>query len=106
MAPDLVRSIHTADEDRKHTRIYVEEIKASSMPDAATPKWPPSIKVGLFAIIFALSLVLFDFKIYGFMDALQIFRAASVGALLYIAFFLVLPKNPAGCGSCSKETTA
>lgn len=100
MAPDLVKNAMA--HDGKHSRVYIQEIKANPMPED-TFTWPLSIKVGLFAIILAVSLVLFDLKIYGLMDALQVFRAAAVGALLYIAFFLVLPKNPAGCGSCSKE---
>lgn len=106
MAPDLVRNALNAHTDlidgERHSRIYVEEIKAGPARDDIL-RWPLSIQVGLFAILFAVALVLFDLKIYGLMDALQVFRSASVGALLYIAFFLVLPKNSAGCGSCSKE---
>lgn len=65
--------------------------------------WPRSVKVAALGVTLALILILFDFKVEGFMEMKKAFLAASTGALLYLALFLVMPRGPPGCHSCNDE---
>lgn len=91
----------------KSSAVYVEEIRITgnrSVGDnenMACLSWPLSAKVTLFGLILAGALTLFD--IQGLLQTLKVFRAASTGVLLYVAFFLVMPKSSAGCKSCQEE---
>lgn len=104
---------------RKVSPYYVEEITITRRPieardgsgnqadsdtffeQSATLVWPSSIRVTTFALIVAAVLIVFDVNVHGLMEAIKVFRAAATGALLYVAFFLVLPKGP-GCKVCTK----
>lgn len=89
--------------------INIEEIRMASMStdgDYATDsglKWPLSARMTLLALLLALTLIVFDVYVNGLMQMMKVFKAASTGALLYVAFFLVLPKDQAGCNSCTRE---
>lgn len=101
---DLVRARSL--ESQRPTTVYVEEIRITSTSlDSHWDnfKWPLSTRVAIFGLILAASLILFDMNVHGLMKAIKVFRAAATGALLYVAFFLVLPRGPAGCNSCKKE---
>jgi len=102
VVPDLVQAGNTR---VKPTTVYVEEIRISRVTDdqKALLTWPLSTRMTLFSLLLAGALILFDMNIHGLMISIRVFRAAATGALLYIAFFLVLPKNLAGCKSCSLE---
>lgn len=65
--------------------------------------WPRSIKVTILCIILASILIALDLNLQGLMEAIKVFRAAATGALLYLAFFLILPNDAAGCNSCLDE---
>lgn len=88
------------------TTQFVEEIRISRISDdidEAKLSWPLATRVTLFGLLLAGGLILFDMNIHGLMETIKVFRAVATGALLYIAFFLVLPKNPVGCRSCTEE---
>lgn len=108
---------------RKVTPYYVEEIRITRRPidadeacsigcdedlrlyrqaEANSLIWPLSAKMSLFGILLAATLIVFDVNIHGLMETIKVFRAAATGALLYVAFFLVLPKGP-GCKVCTKD---
>lgn len=65
--------------------------------------WPMTTKVTAFSLVFAGLLILLDLHMQGVMQALKVFRAGATGALLYVAFYLVLPRNSAGCRTCTEE---
>lgn len=65
--------------------------------------WPTSAKVTLFALIFAGLLIVLDLHMHGMVQAIKVFRAGATGALLYVALYLVLPRNSAGCRTCTEE---
>lgn len=101
-----------ADNTTKPSTIYVEEIRIRRSivdsdddgDDASGPaNWPLSIRVTLFGLLLAALLVVFDMKSQGIVETVKVFRAAATGALLYLAFFVVLPKDSAGCNSCTRE---
>lgn len=88
------------------TSQFVEEIRISRVLDDfddAKLSWPLATRVTLFGLLLAGGLILFDMNIHGLMETIKVFRAVATGALLYIAFFLVLPKNSVGCRSCTEE---
>lgn len=98
------------DEIRKPSTIYVEEIRITRVPSSCDSdieegnrNWPASIKLTIFGLSLTAVLILFDLNIHGLVETIKVFRATATGALLYIAFFLVLPRGPAGCNSCSEE---
>lgn len=65
--------------------------------------WPRSIKVTLLCVILAGLMIALDMQLQGILEAIKVFRAAATGALLYSAFFLILPKDSAGCNSCEED---
>lgn len=65
--------------------------------------WPTSVRLTLFALIMAAILILFDLNVRGFIHAMQVFRAAATGALLYIALYLILPRTHTSCRYCTEE---
>lgn len=65
--------------------------------------WPRSIKVFILSLVFAVLLLSLEIQLDGLIQAVKVFRAAATGALLYIAFFLILPRDPPGCKSCNEE---
>lgn len=108
---------------RKINKYYVEEIRITRRPidDNSTSdanqqqqqqtdtsrntmdsKWHLSAKVSLFALLLASSLIVFDINVHGLMETIKVFRAAATGALLYLAFFVILPKTP-DCNFCTKS---
>lgn len=98
------------DEIQKPSTVYVEEIKitrASSSCDSddedGNRNWPISIKITIFGLSLIALLSFLDVDIHGLVETIKVFRAVGTGALLYIAFFLILPRGPAGCNSCSEE---
>lgn len=117
VTPDLVRQSSGCGETTRPNNsntttksgpiIYVDEISitrfANDYEDLDNLQWPLSMKVTIFALVLAVCLILFDLNINGVQECVKVFRAAATGALLYIAFFLVLPRHQAGCNSCSEE---
>lgn len=94
----------------QETTIVVDEIRITSPPPMIQGSrnfknqcWPHSIKMLFVSLILAASLIMFDMNILGLLRTLRVFRAASTGALLYIAFFIMLPRQSAGCNSCQDE---
>lgn len=91
------------------TTILVDEIQITSPPvttankEANGLRWPRSLKMLLVSLFLASMIILFDMNILGLLKTLRVFRAASTGALLYIAFFIMLPRHSAGCNSCNDE---
>lgn len=88
--------------------MHVEEISITreirnADADDIYLSWPLSIKVTIFSLLIAAFLVIFDLNIHGLMQSIKVFRAAATGALLYLAFFIILPKDSAGCNSCTEE---
>lgn len=102
-------TVNLPNDRKKHygsTSHFVEEIRISRVSndfDEAQLSWPLATRVTLFGLLLAGALILFDMNIHGLMETVKVFRAVATGALLYIAFFLVLPKNPVGCNSCTEE---
>lgn len=103
-------SFDTDEAVKKPSTVYVEEIRITrvssnidSDDEDGIKNRPPSIKVTIFGLILIALLILFDLDIHGLIESVKVFRAAATGALLYMAFFLILPREPAGCNSCSKE---
>jgi len=95
---------------RKSTStIVVDEIRIISPPpiyirdSIHNQCWPNSIKMFFLSLFLAALLILFDMNILGLLRILKLFRAACTGALLYIAFFILLPNDSAGCNSCQEE---
>lgn len=104
---------------RKVNKYYVEEIRITRrhIDDNSTvntnlqqdtshntvdPRWHLSAKVSLFALLLASGLIIFDINVHGLMETIKVFRAAATGALLYLAFFVILPKTP-DCNFCTKN---
>lgn len=89
------------------TTIYVDQIRIISLPTdddyKGCPGWPMSTKMTLFSLILAASLILFDMNVLGLIKTIRVFRAAATGALLYVAFFIILPRGSAGCKPCKEE---
>lgn len=89
---------------REHNNtIVMDEIRITSGPEIRKDQWPHSLKLLSFTIILALVLIFFDMNVMGMIRAVKVFRATSTGALLYIAFFIMLPQKPASCSSCEEE---
>lgn len=110
MISSIDDSFDTDETIKKPSTVYVEEIRITrvssnfdSDDEDETRNWPPSIKVTICGLILIAVLILFDLDIHGLIESVKVFRAAATGALLYMAFFLILPREPAGCNSCSKE---
>lgn len=87
---------------KPNTTIVVDEIRITSGPDPRNDQWPHSLRLLLFTIILALILIFFDMNVLG-IRAVKVFRATSTGALLYVAFFIMLPQKSANCSSCREE---
>lgn len=88
------------------TTIIVDEILITTMNnsyDKNEHTWPLSIRMLIFSLILGAFLIFFQMNVIGLIKSMKVFRAASTGALLYIAFFLMLPSRPVGCNSCSEE---
>lgn len=114
-APSLVRDALYIDYDEQDnnneqeqrladTTIVVDEIRITSIPcEKDYLNWPLSIKMLIFSLILASFLIFFDVNVLGIVKTIKVFRAASTGALLYIAFFMMLPMRPVGCDSCKQE---
>lgn len=85
--------------------IIVDEIRITSEPSEVyvSLSWPRSLKMLLISMILAAFLVFFDMKLHGWLTAIRVFRACSTGALLYVAFFIMLPRDRVGCNSCQEE---
>ena len=91
--------------DRNAT-IIVDEIRITSGPvDEDKVGWPHSLRMLIFSLILAFILIFFEINVQGMIRAVKVFRATSTGALLYVAFFIMLPRRPAGCNSCKEEET-
>lgn len=112
--PKTIQDVVDSEDENKKNKssvIYVEEIKVTRLPvtsegvvvDDEDLNWPLSIKVTISCLIIAAVLILFDADVHGFVEAMNIFRAATTGAILYMAFFLILPRKSPGCRPCSKE---
>lgn len=65
--------------------------------------WPRYIKITLLCLILAGLMIALDLQLQGLLEAIKVFRAAATGALLYSAFFLILPKERAGCNFCEDD---
>lgn len=93
---------------RQNTTIVVDEIRIvseSSEDYDQEQQWPHSLRLLLFSLVLAMALFFLDMNVLGMIRAIKVFRAASTGALLYVAFFIMIPRKSVSCNSCTEEET-
>lgn len=102
----LAQEIQDDDASKLTGSLRTEEISINLLEPRdrnRDPGWSRPMKMTLFCLIVAAILIVLDLNIRVTMESMKVIKAATTGALLYLAFFLIFPKDEAGCNSCTNE---